>query len=46
MRTLLLLSLIFIASDAPNLSASVIQLTIAALIACAVCINQSKEVKQ
>jgi hypothetical protein len=46
MRTLSLLSLLFLSSDAPNLSASVIQLTIAALIACAVFINQSKEVKQ
>jgi hypothetical protein len=46
MRTLSLLSLIFLASDAPNLSASVIQLTIAALIACAVFINQTKEFKQ
>jgi hypothetical protein len=46
MRTLILLSLIFIASDAPNLSASVLQFTFAAIIACAVFINQSKEVKQ
>jgi hypothetical protein len=46
MKTLLFLSLIFIASDAPSPSASVIQLTFAALIACAVFINQSKEVKQ
>jgi hypothetical protein len=46
MKTLSLLSLIFIASDAPSLSASVIQLTFAALIACAVFINQSKEAKQ
>jgi hypothetical protein len=46
MKTLLFLSLLFIASDAPTLSASVIQLTIAALIACAVFINQTKEVKQ
>jgi hypothetical protein len=46
MRTLLLLSLLFLASDAPSISASVIQLTIAALIAGAVFINQSKEVKQ
>jgi hypothetical protein len=42
MKTLLLLSLIFIASDAPTLSASVIQLTFAALIACAVFINQNR----
>jgi len=42
MRTFSLLSLIFLASDAPNLSASVIQLTIAALIACAVFINQNR----
>jgi hypothetical protein len=35
-----------ITSDATTLSASVIQFTIAALIACAVFINQSKEVKQ
>jgi hypothetical protein len=46
MKTLLSLSLLFLASDAPNLSASVIQLTFAAIIACAVFINQSKEVKQ
>jgi hypothetical protein len=46
MKTLSLLSLLFIASDAPSLSASVIQLTIAALIVCAVFINQTKEVKQ
>jgi cell division protein FtsW (lipid II flippase) len=46
MRTLIFFSLLFIASDAPNLSASVIQLTCAALIACAVFINQSKEVTQ
>jgi hypothetical protein len=46
MKTLSLLSLIFLASDAPSISASVIQLTIAALIACAVFINQLKGVKQ
>jgi hypothetical protein len=46
MKTLLFLSLLFISLDAPNLSASVIQLTFTALIACAVFINQSKEVKQ
>jgi hypothetical protein len=46
MKTLSLLSLLFLASDAPNLSASVIQLTFAAGIAFAVFINQSKEVKQ
>jgi hypothetical protein len=46
MKTLSILSLLFIASDASSLSASVIQLTIAALIAGAVFINQSKEVKQ
>jgi hypothetical protein len=42
MKTLSLLSLIFIASDAPNLSASVIQLTFTALIAGAVFINQNR----
>jgi hypothetical protein len=42
MKTLSLLSLLFIASDAPSLSASVIQLTIAAIIACAVFINQNR----
>jgi hypothetical protein len=46
MKTLLFLSIFFIASDAPSLSASVIQLTFAAGIAFAVFINQSKEVKQ
>jgi hypothetical protein len=46
MKTLILLSLLFIASDAPSLSASVIQLTFTAIIACAVFINQTKEVKQ
>jgi hypothetical protein len=46
MKTLSLLSLLFVASDAPTLSASVIQFTFAALIACAVFINQSKEAKQ
>jgi hypothetical protein len=46
MKTLFLLSLLLIASDAPTLSASVIQLTFAAIIACAVFINQTKEVKQ
>jgi hypothetical protein len=46
MRALFFLSLLFIASDAPTLSASVIQFTFAALIACAVFINQTKEVKQ
>jgi hypothetical protein len=45
MKTLSILSLLFIASDAPTLSASVIQLTLAAGIAFAVFINQSKEVK-
>jgi len=42
MKSLLLLSLLFIASDAPNLSASVIQLTFAAGIAFAVFINQNR----
>jgi hypothetical protein len=42
MKTLSLLSLLFVASDAPNLSASVIQLTSAALIACAVFISQNR----
>jgi hypothetical protein len=42
MRTLFLLSLLFIASNAPSISASVIQLTLAALIACAVFINQNR----
>ena len=42
MRTLSILSLIFLASDAPNLSASVIELTIAALSAGAVFINQNR----
>jgi hypothetical protein len=42
MKALLFLSLLFIASDAPTLSASVIQLTFAALIACTVFINQKR----
>jgi hypothetical protein len=46
MKTLLFLSIIFLASDAPNLSASVLQLTFAAIIAGAVFINQTKEAKQ
>jgi hypothetical protein len=46
MKTLSILTLLFIASDAPTLSASAIQLTLAAFIAGAVFINQSKEVKQ
>jgi hypothetical protein len=46
MRTLFFLSILFITADATTISASVIQFTIAALIACAVFINQLKEVKQ
>jgi hypothetical protein len=46
MRTLLFLSLLFLASDAPSLGASLIQLSAAALIALVLFINQSKEVKQ
>jgi len=46
MKTLFFLSTLLITADATTISASVIQFTIAALIACAVFINQSKEVKQ
>jgi hypothetical protein len=45
MKTLFLLSLLFLSIDGP-LTLSIIQFTYAALIACAVFINQSKEVKQ
>jgi hypothetical protein len=45
MRTLSLLSLLFLSIDGP-LALSIIQFTYAALIACAVFINQTKEVKQ
>jgi hypothetical protein len=46
MKTLFFLSILFITADATTLSASVIQLTLAAGIALAVFINQSEEVKQ
>jgi uncharacterized membrane protein len=46
MKTLFFLSILLITADATTISASVIQLTIAAFIACAVFINQPKEAKQ
>jgi hypothetical protein len=46
MKTLFFLSILFITAEAQTLSASVIQFTLAAGIACAVFINQLKEVKQ
>jgi hypothetical protein len=46
MKTLFFLSILLITAEATTLTASVIQFTIAALIAGAVFINQSKEAKQ
>jgi hypothetical protein len=46
MKTLFFLSILFITADATTLYASVIQFTLAAFIACAVFVNQSKEAKQ
>jgi hypothetical protein len=46
MKTLFFLSILLITADATTISASVIQFTLAALIAGAVFVNQSKEVKQ
>jgi len=46
MKTIFFLSILLITAEAQTISASVIQFTLAALIAGAVFVNQSKEVKQ
>jgi uncharacterized membrane protein len=46
MRTLSILSLLFIASDAPDISGSLLQLGAVAFIALVLCYNQTKELQQ